>query len=457
MNRGYYEAKGPTAWGRVPHYVTTSAWHARALAQLIAAWSRDLGGAPLTVLEVGGGTGRMAFRLLRALERWMPESSWDYLHTDLAEANVRAVAAHPALQPWRDAGRLGTQRWDLERDAPPVPPGRATVVVGNYLLDSIGQDLYEVTDEGLFELWAAVDVPDDAPPALAAAELSWSRHPPRPGRWSGLLEHYAERVRGLVSLPTIGMGMVERILRVAPEALFLFSDKGPHRMEDLGATGHGALEAHGSVSMAVNFHAVAWWCEGLGGTPLLADHEGQGLNLVGSVHGRPSPALRRAFDLWSELDTGSFQALRQIVHAPGVAWTRRQLLAWLRLTGHEPDTLLLVAPQVERLWLDGALERDALCTILEQVEAATFDHTGPLDRVLGQLWYRLDDWDRAVGHLGRALEAEPGHAPTWSALGACFFALRQPDLAAEAVQEALRLDPDLRTGLLLQERIAHSR
>lgn len=454
MNRDYYQATGPRAWGQVPEYVTTCAWQARVLAQLVVAWMRDLGGSPVTVLEVGGGSGQLAFRLLQALDRFAPEADWTYLYTDLAEANVRAVADHPRLAPWTDAGRLRAQRWDLEQGTP--ASDRPVVVIGSYLLDSIGQDLYEVTDDGLWELWAAVDVPDGEPPALDTAELTWSRHTPRPGPWDPLLEVYRQEVRGLVSLPTLGMDMVERIVRSAPEALFLFSDKGPHRIEGLGVREHGGLEPHGSVSMAVNFHAVAWWCEHLGGTPLLADHPGDGLNLVGLLHGRPGPELRRAFDLWSELDTAAFQALRQVVLASDVALGRRQLLAWMRLCGHEPLALRRVVAHVERLWLDGSLSREELRRLLERVEDATFEEGAALGRVMGQLWYRVGDWGRAVRHLGRALESEPGHAAAWSNLGACFLKLGQLDLAAEAVAEALRLEPDLRTALLLRDRIARA-
>ena len=60
---------------------------------------------PLYVVELGAGSGRLAFLLLRALEELgpslpLPAGGLVYVATDAARANVDAWRAHPQLAPY---------------------------------------------------------------------------------------------------------------------------------------------------------------------------------------------------------------------------------------------------------------------------------------------------------------------------------------------------------------------
>jgi hypothetical protein len=110
--------------------VTSNPFIGREYARLIAAFLRDLSrrdnpstpgvAEPINILELGGGSGRLAFHVLTALldEMRSPEIAGfriRYLLTDFSEATVRAWAAHPRLAPLIQRGVLALGIFDADR------------------------------------------------------------------------------------------------------------------------------------------------------------------------------------------------------------------------------------------------------------------------------------------------------------------------------------------------------
>src|SRR3954468_7248289 len=74
LQDAYFAGRGVEAWrqGEVPHYVTSNPTIANAYAEIVFAFRRDLTRLighddPLTVCELGAGSGRFAFHFLRRL------------------------------------------------------------------------------------------------------------------------------------------------------------------------------------------------------------------------------------------------------------------------------------------------------------------------------------------------------------------------------------------------------
>ena len=74
LQRTYYEEQGLKAWqsGEVPLYITNNPMIARAYADIIFGFLQDrsrLGhtSEPVTILELGAGSGRLAFHVLKEL------------------------------------------------------------------------------------------------------------------------------------------------------------------------------------------------------------------------------------------------------------------------------------------------------------------------------------------------------------------------------------------------------
>src|SRR6185503_16508084 len=159
----YFREKGVQAWnGQVPFQITSNPAIADAyshlLFRLIAQTRAQRGDAPLHVMELGAGSGRFSFLLLRQLDRLVdefgkPGDDFVYIMSDLAEGNVAFWESHEALRPFALKGRLDFAAWDAQEggeislrlakrnlDAGSVRGPLA--VVANYALDVMKQDLF---------------------------------------------------------------------------------------------------------------------------------------------------------------------------------------------------------------------------------------------------------------------------------------------------------------------------
>ncbi|MFW1950288.1 hypothetical protein ACG907_20660, partial [Acinetobacter bereziniae] len=94
----------------VPHYVTSNPTIANAYAEMALAFWRDRQrlapqSGPLTICELGAGSGRFAFYFLRRLESLcaeadVPPQAFRYVLTDAADANLAFWRSHPCFEPF---------------------------------------------------------------------------------------------------------------------------------------------------------------------------------------------------------------------------------------------------------------------------------------------------------------------------------------------------------------------
>src|SRR3954466_5188467 len=172
LQRRFFERRGVAAWseGVVPHHMTNSPWLARAYGRVIRGYLRDWGAEidrsqPVYVVELGAGSGRLAFNLVP----WLAEAAGDptpvavrYVMTDFAGSNLAAWRAHPQLAAWLDDGRLDIARFDaesdcaiaLERTGETLAPGRVAnpvIAIANYVFDGLPLDAFSVEDGRLCE------------------------------------------------------------------------------------------------------------------------------------------------------------------------------------------------------------------------------------------------------------------------------------------------------------------
>ena len=79
LNRDYYQDKGVTAWSEdaVPHQMTSNSKVGKIYAELILAFLKDLSAKgkiteTVYILELGAGHGRLAFHILKHLQKLEP-------------------------------------------------------------------------------------------------------------------------------------------------------------------------------------------------------------------------------------------------------------------------------------------------------------------------------------------------------------------------------------------------
>lgn len=277
-----YEWLGSEIWRVVPHEVTTNPVICRAFARLSAAWQRDLqneGGvnpdSPLTVFEIGAGSGRFAHGFLRHYPGRVR-----YLVTDRVGASLRAVAEHPALRAAVSDGRIEVFPFDAAAPkAPELPKDAPCVVIANYVFNSLPHDLFRVEqgrlDEVLVSLEARGELPDEKSFVAAFEQLAmrFDAEPVARPRYDEpaierLLDLSLARGDATLLMPVAPLRALEVLRRASGgRMLVLSADKAwCDANDDMGPN----FSLKGPLSAMTNFSAIADWARVDGGDALLS-------------------------------------------------------------------------------------------------------------------------------------------------------------------------------------------
>src|ERR1700709_2658274 len=206
LQQRFYDSQGAKAWasGVVPHYITGNGWIADSYAKVVLGWLRDCTammtaaepgsfppldlGHPVTIVELGCGSGRCGFQFLSRLLDLLGRSGLRpvrvrYVMTDFTDSILDPLRRHPALQPWIEEGLLEFARFDATTPGDEIGEVRnPLIVIANYVFDSLPQDAFAVRGGRLFELLPVLTVPDAEedlaePTILQRVEVTWEERP----------------------------------------------------------------------------------------------------------------------------------------------------------------------------------------------------------------------------------------------------------------------------------------
>lgn len=486
LQDAYFAGRGVEAWrqGEVPHYVTSNPTIANAYAEIVFAFNRDLarlappGGHndPLTICELGSGSGRFAFHFLRRLEHLCARAdvapeTFRYVLTDVADTNLEFWRAHPRFQPYIDRGLLDMARFDvMEPGALALRVSGKTlaagslraplVVIGNYLFDSIPPDLFYLKQERAYRCLVSLSV-DEEPAALDAAELLAKLHvhydyeevaePPYAEPW--LQELLTEYRCGLqdthLSFPASGLHCLQSLAALSEQGLLVLSaDKGEHRLERLDGRSPPVLARHGSVSLPVNYHAFTRMCERRGGVALVPAHGHRSIDVIGLLmlpEALRCTETRHAYQQHVQEfgPDGFFTVSRHArEHIPQMSVD--DILAYLRLSHHDSHLLVRYLPRLLELAADfDAPTRDDVADALEKVWAGYFPLGEDVDLANGiaAVLYAMDDYPRALAFFQSSMEIYGRDTGTLYNIGACFHGLGEDAAAAAVLRKVLEHDP----------------
>ena len=425
--RRYYEARGPEAWrsGEVPTSATSSAYMARAYADVIEAYVRDLraGGAidaaqPVYVVELAAGSGELAFRIageLRERARATALRGLDvrYVMTDFAAANVAAWQAHPQLRPLVEAGALAFGTFDVPRDDAILLAGAGAlastgtlaagtvanplVVLGNYAFDTFPHDLVHVAAGSLHHVRVTTAAHGergaDPRALLSNLRIRYEIDPDEldPDAYAGdephvaaILAHYRARLAGVtIGVPIAGLVALRKLAALSGgRMLLLASDKGFASEDELDHPDQLSMQFHGSFSMAVNFDALGRAVTARGGHYLATSRRDLELKTIACILGGGGGGGEHTTAAFADT-RATFQA-RVDDFGPGELGellrgarptTLPHLLGLLRLSGWDPrlawDSLDLLRAHTAGADLPAPARRE-LRLALERVAARYF-------------------------------------------------------------------------------------
>ena len=478
----YYAARGVNAWRRdgVPLYVTSNPVMAHAYAGLIRAWleerrrwAPDGGRQPVTVVELGAGSGTFGFQLLAELHRSCCEGGFRYVMTDVAERNVEFWLGHPRLQPYFRAGLLDVGLLDIRQPGPVElrcsgerllagDAGASPVVVANYVLDSVPQDLFFLDGGSLHETRSSIVCRSD-PDVLPAAEVighllfrfATSELPSNPYAEPYLrriLDWYVDHMRTThLLVPAAAIRWIESLRSLGDGRLLLLAaDKGHHRAECLDAAGPPVVVHHGSFSIDVNFHALGMHCTNGGGTALFPGPPAPaGVTIACLAYGTAAEevgGVSRAYDRLVR-DFGPddcYRVLRAMTEQPG-SMDLGDLLALVRLARYDPVHFLLLVPRLRELAPTvGPFDREALVSTIERVSDRHFPLGGDspdLDFELGALCYLAGDFGSAHRHFAQSVTTGGASTGAFFNMAACLEQMGRPADAFDLLDVLLEHDP----------------
>ncbi|MDX2011595.1 MAG: hypothetical protein SFW67_15450 [Myxococcaceae bacterium] len=414
-----YERLGMRAWseGVVPWRATTCPLLAEIEAELIAAFASDVG--PVTVVDVGAGTGRLAFHLARALAARDVRAR--IILTDVAPSNLEALARQPQLSELAEADVVSFGAFDAL--APHRLAEGPVVLLAHYLFDTLphaawrrhGGDTFEGSVDVTVEPWRWAFERAPGPPCLR-------------GRGDGTFLVPVGAARALEAWKTTFAGPL----------LVLAADKGvtPRSPEELPL-----LARHGSTSAGVDFEAlsaeVAPTYRALrprDPSPVFA--------LFAFVSGVTTPALDEAWTRRGRLGEvltvlEDFEGLLR--SAPDAS----TLLSFLERTAGDPDLLAQLTGRLRALPLDEA-QAHALVRHLATAGARHFLFRQQLDVPfeLAITAHHLGALELASALYVVSLRESGAHPSTLLNLALAHDALGRRGQAREALEVLLAHTPD---------------
>jgi len=486
--RQFFEEQAIDAWRHsiVPHYLTSNTFIAQAYAKVVFGYLRDLVRHPhqplkqqqtVHILELGAGCGRFSYHFLKKFLPMLAQSPLSevrirYVMSDFSRGNLAFWLQHPFLQPYIEQGVLDFALADLSQPQDVVLQhsgivlsGDPLVVLANYVFDSVEQDAFYVHDGVLYESLislhspqAEADPPD--PAILQRLQASFHNAPASADYYpekelNRILAAYRDTlVDSHVLMPAQAMRYLAHLKRISGNRMLLLSgDKGVAREEELLFNQPPHLASHGSISLAVNYHALAQFAELHGGCAMHMPRLHNGLHICALAF-EPQPLThdskllletRLAFNQHiCQLSPGDFYLLKRFIQPNAAHLKLPQILAYLRMSGWDSANFHGCYPAIMNN--TEALEnplRHELAMMAKQVwdtyyplgEQADLGHT------LGNLMYELDYFEEAITYLqhSRALYGDAAH--TLYNIGMCHYNLQRQPQALEYVRHALRLDP----------------
>ena len=480
LQRAFYDEQGVQAWhGVVPWFITNNNFMATAFARVVVAYVQDSMAKqtldpqhPIHVVELGAGAGRFAYLCVRALQKMWPVGAppLRYVLTDFAPRNVKFWASHPHFAPLAAEGVVDFARFDAEKDttltlhkagvtltAATLP--NPTIVIANYLFDTIVQDAFRIEEGQLWESLAAVLVeepPDDPDyfPTIGDVAVAYTYRPVTGGYYeeplfNEILAGYTQRLGDTaVSFPIGALRCIQNLLALTRrQMLLLTADKGPNSEAELLYQRDPEPVAHGSFSLSVNFHAIGQFFRQQGGGVWHSAPRATSLGISAFVGAEPTaayPATQHAFAEYIEaFGPIDFFALQDYPIQADTPPPLPHLLALLRLSHYDPHYFYTLSNamygQLEQL--ASRLEQDLLHA-LERVWQNHYPMGENRDVAfeIGRHYYKLERYGRALYFYQESLRFYGEHPLTYYNMGLCQYKMGQLPQALDSFHRALALD-----------------
>jgi putative S-adenosyl-L-methionine-dependent methyltransferase len=480
LQRDFYAKRALKAWTEdlVPSYITNNPFIAEIYAQILAGFLEDCFGQdsqnvsrekPMRILELGAGTGKFAYLLLRNLSgllrmRNIPMDTLRYVMTECSEEMISGWQGNPYLAEFATQGLLefrvfsaaqdgaSSDSWLGKREAGPL------VVIANYVFDTLPQDAFaldhgQVNEFQLTTLSSNGSIPDLQDLRLSFDQSRVSSEHYKRSDWNLILEQYRTRLpKATVFFPTATLQTLQGLRESSNGTLLvLAADKGIAHEEELAMLqGEPPMEFHASkrcFSQMVNFDAMAKYFCNRGGEALLPRKHVASLNLCGFLDhaaGQSFHATRNAYLQATEgFGPDDLFALMTWLNDHLEQTPMATAISLLRLTRWDPTALTRLFPAIARQARNATTERNDL----RDAVLRTWENHYPLlrdDNILpfycGVILLELRFFSEAYAMFRKSQQMFAPSAATSYNLGLCCLGMNRRSEALDFMREACTLD-----------------
>lgn len=488
----YYTEGGVAVWtgGDIPFHITNTPLLAAEWADTIFTLMRDFhrqgmldATQPIEIYELGPGTGRFAFFLLRELERIEEESrvlqpGGYRLVLQLAELGIKGlqtIALHPQMQPYLASGRLRLSQFDIGTDSHPTlwpaasptePSLNPVIVVANYVLDSLPYDVVRFEEgaralgyatvavnglkEGqdpreLTELGEMIDLKFTFPSETAC----FARQD-----WNDVLNRYQALENTHLPFPSGAMTFLERLRGWSRKAsVLLVADKSFVDFEQLQSLEEPELVPHGGgFSFNANLHALGLLAESWGGLAWHTPARDGTLDLshlvvpaAGTTFSEPFHEMIFRFRKLERFHAVDRFRIKESVDDAVSRPKLRLALDLLRLSGHDPQVFYEISDHIlhglDYDEVDEETETE-LRSVLPYCLETVFPVGDDIDMAfeIGRIAYRLELYALSERAFKLSIEQFGDDAKAYFNLGLGWYYQNLWSQAEGAFAKALELD-----------------
>ncbi len=473
--RSLYHESGVQAWNTdtVPHYVTNNPIIGAGYADVLAGHIEDLyrerkldPAQPVCVVEMGGGSGRLAYYVLKRLDtlRMHLPVEVRYVLTDFTTTNLNHWAAHPRFAGYLESGLLDLALFNVEADSELTlqnsglkldGSGNPVFFIANYVFDSISADCFRVSKGTLEEALVSVTLGKDQ--ESTTLEYSYQKASDTTygnPSYDAILERYRQTLGTTHFLfPTGPLRCLENLLKIGGDRILLLTaDKGWTRWDDLVELEPPHPVTHGTefFSLSVNFHALAMHWESLGGHTFLSSFRDDMLEICCFTIGLREEALYRTgreftdkLDRFGPLD---YLNLRSTVREGSIppAQYYRFCMEMLRLSQWDPEILYELSESLVQSSEElNFKERREIALALGKVWENYFPigESRDVPFEIARILFRIEHYERSLQFYQESLRLFGPHRMTHHNMGMCLYYLRRLESAQESFQKSLEIEP----------------
>lgn len=483
LNRSYYQEQGIKAWNRgaVPHHMTSNFGVGKTYAKLIFATLKDYAqknnsDERVYILELGAGHGRLAFHVLKHLNRLVTGSTLEipdfcYILSDVAEENLAFFLTHTQFQTYYEAGQLDLCYFDAvdsinlqlrksKRNIVSQSLAGPLIVIANYFFDSIPNELFFIKDQAIWNCKVSMQSEEDPKHMNTEAliknmELTYTKTASTEliyenSSMQELLENYRLALNeSYLFFPSKAIACLERLRDLTTTGIVLLTmDKGFHKLEELQDRKEPEVIVHGSFSLWVNYHALDQYCVKSGGTTLFPSYSNFHLEIACLFFLTDVKKYKNSIESYrqvvDEFGPDDFNTIKHLAYQNVSRLSMKELIALFRLASYDSIFFVKFLPRLKLVAKEITFkERQRLAQTINEVWNMYFDINEELDLAyeFGGISYDLGYYEMALQYFTFSEGNFGEKADTFYNRALCYYQLRKDVLFLETLQQGKKSFP----------------